>query len=88
VEVSEGLYFGQCMQGDTWTTEQLDLFAAEWRKQAQQRNKVRLLTPLPRRVRMRLAARRAVDKAGIWLVKHHRYHAAQRLWQAFGMWRR
>jgi hypothetical protein len=48
----------------------------------------KLLTPLPRRVRARLAYRRAVDEAAIWLIDHGRLRAAERLWRAFGMWPR
>ena len=45
----------------------------------------RLMTPLPRRVRARLAVTRAVDGAAIWLVDRKRFRAAEWLWHAFGM---
>jgi hypothetical protein len=45
----------------------------------------RLRTPLPRRVRARLAVTRAVDGIAIWLVDRGQFRAAGRLWHAFGM---
>lgn len=45
----------------------------------------RLRTPLPRRVRARLAVTRAADGAAIWLVDRKRFRAAERLWHASGM---
>jgi hypothetical protein len=84
----DGLYLGPCAPGteNTWTEEQLAAFAAEWRrKYAGPRPK--LLTPLPRRVRLRLWCARQVDRAAIRLVDRGRYAAAERLWRAFGMWR-
>lgn len=47
---------------------------------------VRLLTPLPRRARGRLAAERAVDGVATWLVYHDRPGMAERVWRMFGMW--
>jgi hypothetical protein len=46
---------------------------------------VTLLTQLPRRARLRLAAMRVIDGTGIWLAGHGRHRAALRLWRAFGM---
>jgi hypothetical protein len=47
----------------------------------------RFLTPLPRRVRARLAVTRAVDGAAVWLIDRGHFRAAGRLWHAFGMCR-
>lgn len=68
-----------------WTDEQLAEFAAEWRRK--HHGPPKLLTPLSRRVRVRLALTHAIDSAAIWLVDRKRYGAAERLWRAFGMWR-
>lgn len=68
-----------------WADGQLDAFRSEWERQ--KLGPPRLLTPLPRRVRARLAAEHAVNRAGIWLVERKRYRAARWLWRAFGMWR-
>lgn len=89
-EADDGLFFGPCLpsaEEAEWTSEQLEQFAAEWRRKYSPR-KVRLLTPLPRRVRLRLLAARQVDRAAIWLVGHKRHDAAERLWRVFGMWKR
>ena len=48
---------------------------------------VRLLTPLPRKVRLRLWYSRQVDKAAIWLVDRGRLRAAEGVWRTFGKWR-
>ena len=69
---------------DELTTEQINQFKAEWERKAH--GHPRLLTPLPRRVRLRLWAARRVDLAAIWLVEHERHEAAIRLWKAFGIW--
>lgn len=82
----DGLYLGPCAPDAEWTDKQLEQFAAEWRKQATGR--ARLRTPLPRRVRARLAFRRVIDEAAIWLIDRGRLRAAERLWRACGMWRR
>ena len=83
----DGLYFGPCLRvtldEQEWTDEQIEKFRAEWRRKAMQRGKVRLLTPLPRRVRLRLAIEQAVTDAGIWLCDHRMWWAADLLW-----WRR
>lgn len=46
-----------------------------------QRGRVRLLTPLPLRTRLRLACHHARNSAGIWLVGHDRLWAARKLWR-------
>jgi hypothetical protein len=48
----------------------------------------RLMTPLPWRTRLRLAAERAADRAGCWLCGHRMGRAAVTLWRVTGMWRR
>lgn len=53
--------------------------AEHFRKAA--RGRYRLLTPLPRRTRLRLAAESAVNRIGIWLVGHGHFGAAKRLWR-------
>lgn len=45
------------------------------------RRPTRFLTPLPWRTRARLAARRAVNGIGTWLVDHGHYAAALWLWR-------
>lgn len=69
------------------TSEQLDQFKAEWERQARKPGEIRLLTPLPRRVRLRLAAMRTVNRTAIRLVSGGHYRAARGLWRASGMWR-
>lgn len=65
-----------------WTDEQLAWFAAEWERAV--RGPVRLLTPLPRRVRLRLAIRYVIDGAAIWLAEHGHFRAATLTWRLFG----
>jgi hypothetical protein len=48
----------------------------------------RLLTPLPLRVRLRLATARAIDTIGCWLCDHHRPGMAMLLWRVCGLWRK
>lgn len=57
---------------------------AEWRRKAGE--PPRLLTPLPWRVRLRLAFEHAIDHAAIRLVGRKRYRAAGLLWRMFRMW--
>jgi hypothetical protein len=64
---------------------ELDKLAERWRKAYRPRD-IRPLTPLPRRVRLRLWRERQVDAIGAWLCGHHAGWAAIALWQAFGMW--
>lgn len=47
----------------------------------------RLLTPLPRRVRLRLALTRRVDAASCWLSGRGHWRAARRLYQVLRMWK-
>ena len=46
-----------------------------------------MLTPLPRRVRLRLAVCHVINGAGIWLVNHGRTGTAERMWRLCRMWR-
>lgn len=64
------------------TDEQFEELKAEWRRKYNARE-IRLLTPLPRRVRLRLAVSQAVTDAGVWLCDHRMWWAADLLW-----WRR
>ena len=67
-----------------WTDKEIEQFRAEWMLNFQ---RPKLLTPLPRRVRVRLACTRAIDKTAIWLVDRRQFGAAQRLWRTFRMWK-
>lgn len=46
---------------------------------------VRLLTPLPARVRLRLHAAQCIDRVGAWLCGHGHTRAAERMWRACRM---
>ena len=46
-----------------------------------------LVTPLPRRVRARLAFHRKVDAVCTWLLFHDRERPALFIWRTFGMMR-
>jgi hypothetical protein len=59
-------------------------FEATWERS--RHKPVKLLTPLPRRVRLRLWLERRVNHAGIWLAGHGHWKAAERLWRVCGMW--
>ena len=48
--------------------------------------RVTLLTPLPARIRLRLAVHRRIDQAGAWLCGHHCTRLAEWMWRACGMW--
>jgi hypothetical protein len=41
---------------------------------------------LPRRVRLRLWLTDRINGIAIWLVDHHHFEAAVRLWRVCGMW--
>jgi hypothetical protein len=87
----DGPYFGPCLNPDgavPLTDEQVDRLRAEWERKVRQRGRLRVLTPLPRRVRLRLWRARQVDRAAIWLADRKRYGAAQLLWRACGTWKR
>lgn len=65
---------------------------AEWdrlrrRWARQHRRAPRLLTPLPRHVRLRLAATKVINTTGCWLCDHGRTRLAMLLWRACGMWK-
>jgi hypothetical protein len=69
-----------------WDRVDIEAFTAELDK-CMREGKPKLLTPLPRRVRLRLALTRAVDSAAIWLADRRRFGAAERLWRVTGLWR-
>lgn len=48
-------------------------------------HRVRLLTPLPPRTRLRLAVVRRIDRAGAWLCGHRCTRLALWIWRASGM---
>lgn len=45
-----------------------------------------LMTPLRRKVRLRLWLNGRIDAAAIWLVNHGRFRAAIALWRACRRW--
>lgn len=69
-----------------WTDEQLAGFKAEWERQVRG-GRVRLLTPLPLRVRLRLAVTHVIDSTAIKLAEHKHYNTARLVWRAAGGWR-
>ena len=66
------------------TGKQAEEFVARLRE-ACRGGEIRLLTPLPRRVRLRLAVARNADDAAIWLVTRKRHGLARRLWRVTGL---
>lgn len=66
------------------TDEQVEKIRARFERAARC-GKVKVIPPLPRRVRLRLATQRMVDHVAIWLADHGRYRAARALWRAFEM---
>lgn len=76
-----------------WTPAETDpaewaQFAEEWRRIASKPARYRLLTPLPRRTRLRLWLTGRVDAVSIWLVCHGCSAAADWLWRAARLVRR
>lgn len=67
------------------TEDEIQRWVAEFER-AQRAGHVKLLTPLPRKVRLRLWFARQVDRAGGWLVEHGRFGLAKALWLACGGW--
>lgn len=65
------------------SNEQIERMIAEYQRKAAGRP--RLLTPLPRRTRLRLAIHRHVTSAGCWLGDHVSWTATERLWRAAGL---
>jgi hypothetical protein len=68
------------------TEAQLAAIRAGLERQLARGHHPRLLTPLPRRTRLRLWRDRRVDTITAWLCAHHGCRAAVALWRAFGMW--
>jgi hypothetical protein len=48
-------------------------------------HRVTLLTPLPARIRLRLAVHRRIDRAGAWLCDHRCPRVAEWMWRACRM---
>jgi hypothetical protein len=59
-----------------------------WRKAMQHPQRIKVLTPLPHRTRLRLAIHRVITNVGIWLGDHVSWTAAERLWHVTGQWNR
>ena len=59
---------------------------AAWQLVASTMQPTLLGRSLPRRVRLRLAFTRCIDRIGIWLVEHQQFCAATALWRAFRLW--
>lgn len=68
------------------TLAAVDQAEAEFRE-IMRTGKYKLLTPLPRRVRLRLALTRAVDHTAVWLTDRQQYRAAEWLWAVTGLMR-
>lgn len=84
----DGLYFGPCLNPGVAARPLSDQEVTVLREAFLRKagGPPKLLTPLPRRVRLRLTAESAINHAGTWLVYHGHYGAAERLWRLFGMW--
>lgn len=65
--------------------EELAALRARLDKQLARGHHPRLLTPLPRRTRLRLRRDRCIDTAAAWLCAHHASSAAVSLWRLSGM---
>jgi hypothetical protein len=63
------------------TDEQVALLASRLEAALRKGTRLRLLTPLPRRTRARLAAARAVDVVAFWLCQRGHVRAARLLWR-------
>lgn len=68
------------------TPQELRAFRNRWDKALARPGAVRVLTPLPWRVRARLSATSAVDRAATWLVYHVHWRAGALVWQLTGQW--
>lgn len=66
------------------TGDQVALLASRLDAALRKGGRPRLLTPLPRRTRARLAAAGAADAVGIWLCQHGQVRAARLLWRLQG----
>lgn len=74
-------YFGPCGLGaEELSDAQIKAFSSEWIRKSKGRPV--LMTPLPRRARLRLAVTRVIDTIAIKLVDHGHIDAARRLWAA------
>lgn len=70
----------------TPTGEQLATIRAGLEKALARGHRVRCLTPLPRRTRLRLWRDHQANTIGAWLCAHHACGLAILLWRALGMW--
>ena len=72
----------------TMSPDEVEEAAARW-KAAWERGKhkpLKILPPLPVKVRTRLWLHHQVDAVCIWLADHHHLAAAERLWRICRMW--
>ena len=68
------------------TEREIAELEARWHRAVEKNPHPRILTRLPLRTRLRLAAHRAVNVLGCWLCDHGHCTMARLLWQACGMW--
>jgi hypothetical protein len=81
-----GIIIGPTAMGD----EEIEAFAVAWRAAyaGTPRHKgVVLLTPMPRRVRLRLAVTREIDRAAIWAITRVHWRAGVWVWRLTGHWK-
>lgn len=76
------------MDGPAWDVSEKELakLHEELRRTLANWEPPRLLTPLPRRARLRLAVSHKVDRAAIWLVDRRHLRTAGLLWKTFRLW--
>ncbi|HEV2375187.1 MAG TPA: hypothetical protein VGS19_23885 [Streptosporangiaceae bacterium] len=72
------------LEANGLTAEELERFKADFER-ANRTGRVKILTPLPRRVRARLWLRARVTGVGVWLMDHGRYGLAEALWRVCRM---
>lgn len=76
------------MTRDEWRPSEAEIadFERRWREaMTRPIRHLEVLTPLPRRVRLRLAVERAITSVGIWLGDHVSWGAAKWLWRITGL---
>jgi hypothetical protein len=74
------------LEANGFTPESWQRFVDEFGRECRT-GRVRLLTPLPRRTRLRLWRQRRIDGIACWLAEHVSPGVAIVLWRACGMWR-
>ena len=81
---------GLNVNADDLTDAEWDELADKWRsayvESVRRHPYPRLMTPLPRRIRVRLWMQRRITGSGIWLIDHGHSSAAIALWRACRMW--